>query len=1142
MKENRNGRTPFCGDAKVGRISALSLWTLFVTLGVLYAQEFTGFRGRVTDPSGAIAVGAKITATDEKTGLSVSTISNEAGEYELRGVRPGTFKLEAELTGFKKYQNTGVIVYARNVRRVDIKLDLGEIAETITVQEQGAVLETDSSKVIYKAPQKEVYALNIQGSMIGFKGANPGSEYFSQVHGNHANNTVGEMDGIANDGYGLFRAPQESIKEINYTSLNAPAEYRTSANINGVGTSGTNQFHAEYFINLAHDRFNALSAGATARPRVQRPTVFHELILSGPVVIPKVYDGRNKTFAFFMYQPLSIRSSVNQVGYIAPTALMRQGNFSEWTAATGRTLRDPLTGQPFPGNVIPRERFGPVWNRILAIGEGPGGVPMPNIPGAGLVRNYQFVSTTSGDESWFHYRFDHQITPSNRISVTHMRNTRFQVGNARNIPQDGGVLTESDTRALSIQDTHIFSPRLLNEFMFSINRQAECAPCGFGYKNAQARVLNDYKINLGSRLPPATYGSPHFNTQTVGAGVTFDLLGAEISGVMDFPEKQWQVRDNLSYQKGKHLFKTGFELRQHRSETFVVGGAANVGGDAWGRYTFTGVFSGNDFADVILGLPEQTSISTTRSRIFGREWEFGTYFQDDWKITPTLTLTPGIRFQHYGAPYEANGLFYNFDVAKQRVVVPDQRGLAAIAKGFPLPVVTAAEAGYPEHLANFKKVLWEPRFGFAWRPSAKTVIRGGYGIYHVPFASASTYAAGYRGDSGARGTDSRGARAGLLNGLEYGPFLFTEAFGPNRIVNGVPLFTLQDPFPGGTAGLQSLYSRPVNGRKDNWPYDQQWNLTIEREFLKTFSFRATYVGSKGTHWPYVRDLQTPPPSSTPFTPSRRPLGPDKIRELFLMDLGGNGTYHGMELELTRQFSSGLYLRGWYDWKKSLNDVLGGRLGDSIGGEIEDPFNRVREKGYQAFLGSGGTPSHAGRIVAVWDVPAGRNKRFLSGAPGWVNHIVGNWSAAPLLTFSGHARFHPEFTGTDVANIGRSSIGPVPLRADIIPGCDPYAGGSLPGFYWNRACFKTPPNGRYGNVSRGMLHGPWVYNVDFNAFKTWFLTGKETGPYLKAEFYSTNFLNHRNTGGPASTLITSGNFGRFNTAGNRGIYFRFRIGF
>ena len=1125
------------GAAKIGRLPVLLALLLFATLGSVQAQEFTGFRGRVTDPSGAIVVGAKITATDDKTGVSTSASSNEAGEYELRGMLPGTFTIEAELTGFKKYKNTGVIGYARNQRRVDIQLELGEVAETITVQEQGSVLETDNAKVIYKAPQREIYALNIAGSMIGFKGANPGSEYFSQVHGNHANNTVGEIDGIANDGYGLFRTPQESIREINYTSLNAPAEYRTSANINGVGATGTNQFHAEYFLNLVHDRFNALPAGVAARAKVQRPSVFHELILSGPVVIPKVYNGRNKTFAFFMYQPLHIRSSATTVGYNAPTALMRVGDFSEWAAATKRNLVDPLTGQPFPGNVIPRARFGPVWNRILAIGDGPGGVPTPNVPGAGFVRNYQFVSTTTGDESWFHYRVDHQITQSNRVSVTHVRNNRYQVGNSRNIPQDGGVITKSDTRALSIQDTHIFSPRLLNEFLFSINRQAECAPCGYGYENAQSRVLNDYKINLGSRKPPATYGSPHFNTQTVGAGVTSDLLGAEISGVMDFPEKHWQMRDNLSYQKGKHLFKTGFELRQHRSEAFVVGGAANIGGDAWGRYTFTGAFTGNDFADVVLGLPESTSISSTRSRIFAREWEFGTYFQDDWKVTPNLTLTPGIRFQHYGAPYEANGLFYNFDIATQRVVVPDQRALAAISKGFPLPVVTAAEAGYPEHLQNFKKVLWEPRFGFAWRPFAKTVIRGGYGVYHVPFASASTYAAGYRGDSGARGTDARGARAGLLNGQEYGPFLFTEAFGPNRIVNGVPNFTLQDPFPSGTAGLQSLYSRPINVRQKNWPYDQQWNITLEREFLKAFSFRTSYVGSKGTQWPYVRDLQSPAPSSIPFTPSRRPYGPDKIKELFVMDLGGNGTYHALELELTRQFSRGLYLRGWYDWKKSLNDVLGGRLGDSIGGEIEDPYNRAREKGYQA----GYTP-HTGRIVAVWDLPAGRNKRFLSGAPGWLNHIVGGWSAAPLLTFSGHSRYQPEFTGRDTGNIGRSSVGAIPLRADIIPGCDPYAGGTLPGFYWNKACFDFPPNGRLGSAARGVLRGPWVYNLDFNAFKTWQLTGKETGPYLKAEFYSTNFLNHRNTGGPASTNITSPNFGRFNTGGNRGIYFRFRVGF
>jgi hypothetical protein len=175
-------------------------------------------------------------------------------------------------------------------------------------------------------------------------------------------------------------------------------------------------------------------------------------------------------------------------------------------------------------------------------------------------------------------------------------------------------------------------------------------------------------------------------------------------------------------------------------------------------------------------------------------------------------------------------------------------------------------------------------------------------------------------------------------------------------------------------------------------------------------------------------------------------------------------------------------------------VLGGRLGDQVGAEIENPYDRIREKGYQ-----GSYTPHSARVAAVYDLPLGRGKHYLSQGAGWLNHIVGGWSIAPLLTFSGHLRYEPTFTGRDPANIGRTSIGPTPFRADVIPGCDPYAGGTFPGFYWNRNCFAFPANGRFGNVGRGFLHGPWVWNLDFNAFKTWYLTAKENGPISRQNF-------------------------------------------
>lgn len=228
------------------------LLTIAILSGVqsaLIAQDFTGFHGRVTDPSGAAVPGATLRVTEEKRGLAHSAVSNDVGDYVLNGVLPGTYTLEVEMPQFKKYRNTGVIVYARQTRRVDISLEIGDVAQTVSVKEEGARIDTDTARVAYKAPNREIYALNIAGSMIGFKGANPGSEAWSQTHGNHANNTNAETDGITNDGYGLFRTPQETIREINFIALNAPAEFRTSTTIAGAGRTGSNDFHGEYFVN-----------------------------------------------------------------------------------------------------------------------------------------------------------------------------------------------------------------------------------------------------------------------------------------------------------------------------------------------------------------------------------------------------------------------------------------------------------------------------------------------------------------------------------------------------------------------------------------------------------------------------------------------------------------------------------------------------------------------------------------------------------------------------------------------------------------------------------------------------------------------------------------------------------------------------
>ena len=346
------------------------------SLPLLAQMQFTGVRGNVEDETGARVTQVEITATEEGTGLNRTTISNELGIYELGGLPPGTYTISAELAGFKTYSNSGIIIFASRPRRVDITLEVGDITDSITVEEMGAVIETDKSSVTYTTPMKEVEAFRMAASLIYTVGNNPGAENRSQVHGAFANNTSALQDGVATNAYGTFRAPQELVKELNQVSLNAPAEYKTATTINGVGRSGTNAFHGEIYYQVRHPRLRTLRAFEKRHPS-SKPDSQWNYEASGPIHIPKVYDGRDKTFFHFFYQPRLQDQKAPQTDYVYPTAEIRGGDMNQIVQQQGVTLINPFTGAPFPNNIIPANMLSPVAQATFKY------VPMPNFGPAG---------------------------------------------------------------------------------------------------------------------------------------------------------------------------------------------------------------------------------------------------------------------------------------------------------------------------------------------------------------------------------------------------------------------------------------------------------------------------------------------------------------------------------------------------------------------------------------------------------------------------------------------------------------------------------------------------------------------------------------------------------------------------------------
>ena len=1094
------------------------------SLPLLAQMQFTGVRGNVEDETGARVTQVEITATEEGTGLNRTTISNELGIYELGGLPPGTYTISAELAGFKTYSNSGIIIFASRPRRVDITLEVGDITDSITVEEMGAVIETDKSSVTYTTPMKEVEAFRMAASLIYTVGNNPGAENRSQVHGAFANNTSALQDGVATNAYGTFRAPQELVKELNQVSLNAPAEYKTATTINGVGRSGTNAFHGEIYYQVRHPRLRTLRAFEKRHPS-SKPDSQWNYEASGPIHIPKVYDGRDKTFFHFFYQPRLQDQKAPQTDYVYPTAEIRGGDMNQIVQQQGVTLINPFTGAPFPNNIIPANMLSPVAQATFKY------VPMPNFgPAGNLVDNFHGYQFGIIDESHWHLRLDHAITDSNTISFNHYGYNRLLIEGTSTAPL-ANFQTIDATRMWSIQDSHMFSPSVINEFQYGRNRQ--------GYDMTRATVsgnglIKEFGIDLGGRQPREAVGCPHMYTGVWGfqpgghlgsfspGELRFPLMGrCGTSTGRDNPNV-WMMKDVVSVNKGSHLIKFGIELNWERP--WEDGNVPIV----FGRYNFTGLFSGSDMGDYLLGLPWETSIETDRPRIYAHGADAGFFIQDDWKVTPRLTMTYGTRFQHYGAPTERDGLFYNFDFENSRVVVPD-KAIHHIAPVWPtaqIPVVTASDAGYPQDLVNFSALHISPRFGLAFRINDRTVIRAGYGIYHVPFAIAG---------SGPTGL----SRAGWLGGRHAGPFVGSESFGPNEIVNGSPTLTFTNPFPPAGSGAipkQGVRGIPLDSRSDAWAYDQQWNLTLENDLGDGWATRISYVASKGTSWPYRSNLQTALPSTVPFADrpdsEKFPWG-ENFSFVDRHDLGGTGTYHALELEATRQFSQGIYVRSWYEWKKNLSDVEPGLFSSTIGFEAENPLDRARDKGIQS-----GIARQRWRIATVWSLPVGQGERFGSDMRGVANTLFGGWSTAFIYRGRVGSAATAIYSGSDPSGTGRSGGRPDAL-------CDGNNFGPTPGQGWNRDCFIIPEAGigRYGSASRGSLFGSTDWGADLNLFKRFQLTKYENGPYFTFEMYGQNIFNHRNASG-AGTNITSANFGLFKTSGGqaRWLQFRVRLGF
>lgn len=1057
-----------CKCRQILALAALSV----VASGFAHAQsQFGSVVGTVTDSSGAPITGVAIRAVNEGSSLGFSTVTGASGNYEVGGLLPGLYTIEARKDGFASNNVVHVSLAAGVPERADISMSPGAVTQNVVVSASSAQLSTESSTVVAElAPQFLHAPTFIQATqMVGdvLVPYMPGQYYLGgraiAAYGSRSYDRRETVDGAV---FGIaktqgIRMPRGTVSDLQAVSLIADAEHQTSNSTEMFTGKGTNDIHGSFWTELQNGALNQLPFYAPkGSPKPGIPTVGLGFIVGGPVYVPKVYNGRDKTFFFVTYQKYWLKTPENASGTAASNA-MRAGNFSE----LGTAITDPQTQLPFPNAIIPTAR-------LSTIAQGIYNSYFPSIPGAFASPDFP-VFTTINQPFWdLFVRGDHQFGHSDLLSVSYLHNYQVytQVPGAATGAYTSGPPTtglETTTNSLNFvnaSENHIFNPRLLNEANFGVR----LGVAGVTVSSTDgSKLLTSLGLPVTPGAPPGITGGPTFNI-TATSALAFGTQNSSNARI-------WTFQDNLTKVWGRSNLKVGFEFVKPTSDAVSY---TNL----FGTYNFSGFFTGNPFADYILGLPSSTSRALPPGPLDTNQHQLGFYASESLHLAKRLTITAGVRVGYDTPAIETHGKYYNFDLGTGQVVVPNQNSLSLLNPGLSpeirANIVTAASAKFPEHLVN---PLWYvgPRLGFAYQLDNNSVVRAGFGIYGTllnPGApTGGVFTPGVQNSTNTNNCNGGACTAG---------------------------YDLTNPFP--SSGAQAVSGLSIAGTKPGLraPQTYQWQLSWERRLSDSMVARLTYAGSHSSQLIYQRNANLPPASTIPFSQSRLiyPLW----FSVTYADSGGNQSFNALDAELKRQLAKGLTFDADYGWSKCLTDddeggliVYGGT--GPLGATIEDPYNRARDKGNCEEI-----PANFFRTTFTGNSPFGSGGRWLASmhgiGGGVVNTVIGGWTISGMfLARTGHF-FTPYITGIDSANTGQTLI-----RPDRV--CSGVAHPQRDNFVFDPSCFVAPPNGRYGDAGTGILNGLGAWQFDSGIYKYITFAQSERVPKLRVGMNSINTLGH-----------------------------------
>jgi hypothetical protein len=1026
--------------------------------------------GTVTDSSGAVVSGAKVTVTNEGTAVIQNITTNASGDYVFPNLLSGTYKVQVEFTGFQTAAVTGVTLLMATTVRTDISLKPGTMEQQISVTAAAPAINSETASVANVVDNQAVATLPINGRMIDrFIQIAPGNTSDSASNAKlggslHFGSDFFTVDGIAYNDSGngggaysyrtqLSNFPSvDTIQELRIESNNAKAEYEGAANVSMVTKSGTNEFHGAAFEFNRNRVAAAKEFFVTSQPKPQFNRNEFGGNFGGPII-------KNKTFFFGSYEGLRQRTAIAPVLALG-TQAMRNGDFTGLA-----TIKDPLAGgTPFANNQIPTARLDPRMQTVLK-----GFVPLPNIAGTGPAGTGNNYATSVGNifgVNRYSVKVDHYFNAKNTLTITGSYNAGTPYFVANGTPatygnfSDGGYIDPY----ISLAYTHTFNANILNEFRGGY----------FDHKSV--------RIGQNTTFDPSTLFPTLYKPLPFGGLPTLNVAGYQAISDTGGSERGHgmlkELMDNLTFIHGSHAIKAGIDMAISRAGNNPSAGAAQ-----FGTFNFAARYTGVSYADFLLGYPTDDVRGTVLIPAVAHNTRYAAYIQDDWKVSRKLTLNVGMRYMMQTVLQENDGSMAGVDFNTGRMVLRTENGqiprLAIPRVLQTYPWVKSEDIGWGSSLMLGDHNNFAPRFGFAYRPfdDNKTVVRGGYGIF---YSTIPWFVGPYR----------------LING--NAPFVLNETFTSGATT---PTITLADPFPGSGALSANPSATSVN-RQVRHPYSQQWNFTVEREVVSHIGMRVSYVGNKTT-----RALQYAWEHNNPVTQVAGNLQPNRPFQpwasISTMDNNGNAFTNQMQVEAIRHTTKGLFIQANFTWNKSVDNV-------PISAGYQNPYNWALDRGNadqirnKVFYGA-----------VTYELPFGPGKNWATGG-GVSGKLVGGWMVATITQLRSGQPFN--------VNFSPSLAGWYANRADVVSSNINASNRSIVQWF-NPAAFAVPAPFTFGNSARGILFGPGQTIIDLSVLKNTKITERVTLQFRAEAF---NLPNTPSFGLPASNISVPSTVGRISS--------------